>query len=104
MSGAKVLKRELPAELPKGCIAGVAPDGETPIIVRAPRGPGPWFRVMHPQLGHELIRAATAEEAIEKFASQNAPAESRNKKWLDEFAKQVRTAKLPEPAAAPATA
>jgi hypothetical protein len=93
-------------EPPKGCVFAKAPDGETQIVVKAPRGPGPWFRVHHAWTatgqhgyGVKTVKAATPEEAVQKFAEEVAPQEARNKKWLDAFAQQCRTVKLPEPAA-----
>lgn len=83
-------------ELPKGCVRGVAPDGTTPIIVRAPRGPGPWFRVKHRDYGHRLVKAETADEAVQKFAEEFCAHEAGNKKWLDQFRPQCRVQRLPE--------
>ncbi len=97
---AKEKKPQL-AELPKGCVRGVAPDGETPIVVRPVRGPGPWFRVKHPLFGHKLVKATNPDEAVQKFAAEHAPAECENKKWMEAFRPACRVGKLPE--AAPAT-
>lgn len=85
--------------LPDGCIRGFAPDGETPIVIKAPRGPGPWFRVHHELYGARLIHAKDADEAVQKFAEEFAPGNAGNKEWMKQLRAQCRIGRLPEPGA-----
>lgn len=95
-TSAKQSTNRAPSEVPKGCVVAVGPDGETPIIVRAPRPPGPHFKVKHSDYGSRRLPAATVEEAVLKFAQEFCPAQSGNKKWLEQFQMQCRVAKVPE--------
>lgn len=77
----------------KGLVEAVAPDEKTPIFVRPPRGPGPWFRVKHPMWGHKLLKAKTAEEAAKRYVQEFSPAQANDADWLKEFMKQARISK-----------
>jgi hypothetical protein len=92
------------AAAPKGCVRATAPDGTTPIWVKAPRPPGTHYRVKHQMWGHRLVRADTPDEAVLKYAEAVAPAEATNKTWLKQLREQCRVAVLPgsEPAPEPA--
>lgn len=99
-------KRTLP-DIPVGCVQAVAPDGETPIIVRAPRGPGPWWRVKHMAYGSRVVRGATAAEALAEFFREFSPSTCDDADWCKESMRLNggRIARLPgtdpEPAPQP---
>jgi hypothetical protein len=87
----------------KGCVRAVGPDGETPIWTKAPRGPGPWWRVKHVQYGSRTVRAANEDEAIQKFFAEFVPGLASDLEWCKEHMRLNggRVARLPggEPAA-----
>lgn len=82
---------------PPGCVKVVGPDGETPIIARAPRGPGPWWWVKHPAYGARRVQAASEDEALKKFAEEFVP--GADIKWIKESMRlnQGRIAKIAAP-------
>lgn len=88
---------------PKGCVRAVGPDGETPIWVKAPRAPGPWWRVKHVQYGHRLVQAATEDEAVAAFFREFAPNLANNADWCRENMR-LNGRVAPLPGTAPALA
>lgn len=88
-----IKKSNLPDELPAGCVWGKSPQGER-IIVRKSRGEGPHFRVKHGAYGSRLIKAATAEKAVEEFAKDFQPLVVKNKEAFAAFLAACRVAEL----------
>jgi hypothetical protein len=93
-------KRE-PPEVPDGCVLALAPDGETPVVVKKPRGPGPWFRVHHELYGARLVHAGGPDEAVRAFAEEFAPGSAANEEWFKQLKAQCRVARLAEANPAP---
>lgn len=90
-------------ELPKGCTFGTAPDGTSRIIVRVPRGSGPWFRVKHLAYGHRLVQAANEDEALQKYFHEFNPGLAQDLNWCKESMRLNggRIGRLPETATDP---
>jgi hypothetical protein len=105
MTAAEQSAKEDTAPAVKGCVKVPGPDGATMIWTTPPRGPGPWFRVKHPQYGHRIVKANTEDEAITKFFEEFAAGFASNLEWCKESMRLNggRIARLPgsEPAEAP---
>lgn len=86
-------KSTLPNVPPPGCMFSTSPGGDK-IVIRKPRGPGPWFRVKHGAYGSKLVKAATAEKAVEAFATEHNPLLAKDKAALASFAAACRVAEV----------
>lgn len=84
MTAAEQSAKDDVSESPRGCVLALAPDGQTKIWVKPPRGPGPWWRVKHPAYGHRLVKAATEDEAIRKFFEEMNPGFAGDLAWCKE--------------------